>query len=214
MIVFILGILFVPLLRHWDFYLNSRKKKTLLLVEISDCEIYLKGVINNYFKLLYALEKVERDQGKPETIPIPLVENFDLDFIRDFYKECLTQLSKDERKLIRTIPERLKRIKELSDDFNHQVLEKKYYNQRTARNVLWFSSCLYDELERLTDIKNEYKSSDSLNSIYTTKKVLNSLGFDKDQIDFSNALKSMLSEEKIQSLYGGSYFQVSVENTE
>lgn len=206
--VFVLGVLFTPLLRKWDFFLNSGRKKKLLLSEIADCTDYLKDVIDDYFKLIYTLKTASDAQGAIGRVPIPVLKDFDLGFIQDFYKESLSSLTQDQRKLVRSIPHYLKQLKDLSDDFKSQVLNEEYYNIRGARNVLWSACYLHHELSKLILLKGKYKSNDDLNSITATKNVLTSFGISDEDIKESSALKSMLTDEQLENFSGKSTFQI------
>lgn len=206
--VFILGVLFTPLLRKWDVFLNSGRKKKLLLSEISDCTDYLKDVIDDYFKLVYTLKVASDDQEAISRVPVPALKDFDLGFIQDFYKESLSSLTQDQRKLIRSIPYNLKQLKELSDDFKSQVLNEQYYNIRAARNVLSSACYLYNDLSKLGLLKGKYKFNDELNSIEATKKVLTSFGISDEEIQESSALKSMLTDEQLANFSGKNTFEI------
>ena len=196
--VFILGILFMPLLRRWEFFLASDKKKKLLITELSDCRYYLKDIIIEHFKLLYRLEQAQDENGHVGKIPVQIVSTFDLDFLKDFYKECLQILTTDERYLIRGVPEKLNDLKAMSQAFINDVCNESFYNQREIRNILWAASTLYCELDDL--ISKEYDKSCVLGSMDSTRKCLLEFGFTVEQMEYAQAFKSMLSEEQRISL--------------
>lgn len=196
--VFVLGILFTPLLRKWDFFLTSNKKKKLLLTELADCRHYLRQIIVDHFKLLHTLEEAKDASGRISNVPIPIVVSFDLDFIKEFYKECLLQLTVDERHLVRGVPENLKLIKTLSSDFQHDVLNDNYYNVRALRNIIWTCSVLYCQLEQLQD--GSYKRDETNGSVESAKQCLMEFGYTEEQISKANALKSMLTKEQRDSV--------------
>ncbi len=204
--VFVLGILFTPLLKNWDFYLTSSKKKKILITELSDCNEYLRVIIIDHFKLLCDLESQADENGRVGKIPVPIVAQFDLDFLKDFYKASILVLSIDERHLIRGVPEKLTNIKEMSTDLVNDVSTDSFYNQRAIRNVLWASSVLYCEL---TDLLNKkYKRGDNLGSIDATKVVLIEFGFTEEEIQIADVYKSMLTESQRNSLNNNNHFLV------
>ncbi|HHF2869536.1 TPA: hypothetical protein ACPJZQ_004723 [Vibrio alginolyticus] len=196
--VFVLGILFTPLMRKWDYYLASSKTKKVLFTELTDCRDYLKDVATEHFRLLHTLETQSDANGYIQKVPVPIVNRFDLDFLKDFYKDCLLLLSIDERHLIREVPEKLSKIKDMSDSFVNDVSNDHYYNQRAARNILWASCSLYIEIGDL--IRNEYKRGEIQGSIESTKLALLEFGVTEEQMETANAFKSMLSEEQRSSL--------------
>ncbi|HHK8587574.1 TPA: hypothetical protein ACQYCL_004498 [Vibrio parahaemolyticus] len=192
--VFVLGILFTPLMRKWDFYLSSSKNKKVLYAELSDCRLYLKSIAIEHFKLLHALETQADAQGNIPQIPVPIVKKFDLDFLKDFYKECLLLLSVDERHLVRGIPEKLDSIRTMSGDFLQDVTKDSYYNQRAVRNILWASCSLYCEINDL--LNNKYKQGEIFGSIESTQVALLEFGFSDEQMETAKAFKSLLTEEQ------------------
>ncbi len=206
--VFVFGLVFTPLLRKWDFFLNSGRKKKLLLSEIADCTDYLKDVIDDYFKLIHTLKIASDEQGAIGRVPVPVLKNFDLGFIQDFYKESLSSLTQDQRKLVRSIPHYLKQLKDLAEDFKLQVLNEEYYNIRAARNVLWSACYLHYELSKLGLLKGKYKSNFELNSIEAAKSVLTSFGISDEDIQESSVLKSMLTDEQLANFSGKNTFEI------
>lgn len=196
--VFFLGVLFTPLLRRWDSYLLSSKNKRVLYAELSDCKEYLRAIAADHFKLLYHLEVQVDEKGNIPLIPVPIISTFDLNFLKDFYKESILLLSVDERHLVRGIPEKLNNIKNMSGDFVRDVSKDSYYNRRAVRNILWASCSLYCELRDL--LNKKYKRDESLGSLESTKMALLEFGFTEEQLAAANTFKSMLSEEQRNSL--------------
>lgn len=196
--VFVLGILFTPLMRTLDSYLSSSKNKKVLYTELSDCKLYLKSIAIEHFKLLYVLETQADAHGNISKIPLPIVNKFDLDFLKDFYKECLLLLSVDERHLVRGIPEKLNSIRIMSGDFFQDVNKDSYYNTRCVRNILWASCSLYCEINDL--LNKKYKQGEILGSIESTLVALLEFGFSDEQMEVAKAFKSMLTEEQRNSI--------------
>ncbi|WP_394143881.1 hypothetical protein [Vibrio atypicus] len=204
--VFILGLLFTPILRKWEFYLASSKKKKLLSTELSDCRNYLKSIIIEHFKLLYTLEKAQDENGNVGKVPVSVVTTFDLDFLKEFYKDSLLLLSVDERHFVRGVPEKLLNLKLMSQNFTKDVVDDSYYNQRAIRNILWASSTLYCELNDY--LNKEYDMNVSIGSIEATKKCLLEFGYTEEHMEFAQAFKSMLTEQQRNSLNSSHNFFV------
>ncbi|KLV03272.1 hypothetical protein ABT56_20320 [Photobacterium aquae] len=202
--VFVLGILFTPLMRKWDSYLSSLKNKKVLYTELSDCRLYLKSIAIEHFKLLYTLETQVDINENISQIPVPIVNKFDLDFLKDFYKECLVLLSIDERHLVRGIPEELINIKTMSSNFLHDITEDHYYNLRAVRNILWGACSLYCNINDL--LNGRYNRSETLDSIDSTKVALLEFGFSYEQMETAKAFKSILTEEQRNSLNASQNF--------
>lgn len=196
--VFILGILFTPLMRKWEYYLSSSKSKKILYVELSDCKEYLKNIAIGHFKLLHKLETQASHNGEIDKVPVPIVSKFDLDFLKDFYKECITILNVDERHLVRGVPEKLSLIFDMSGELVNEVRSENFYNKRAVRNILWASCSLYCEITELLD--DTYKKDKNLDSIESTRTALNEFGFSAEDVENARALKSMLNEEQRNSI--------------
>jgi len=206
--VFILGLLFTPVLRNWEFFLASKKKKRLLFAELKDCRIYLEEIISIYFRLLATLESSKDENDNVGKIPIPLIQNFDLNFIIEFYKESLLLLTQEQRLFLREVPAQLKMIKDYSETFNNAVLNEKFYNTRNIRNIIWLSCHLHSELGQLLKMKKKYNRTKSKDSIEVTKETLISLNYSEADIESAKVLKSMLTDLERSNFSGKSSFQV------
>lgn len=192
--VFLLGLLCTPILRRWEFWLFALKKKRLLTIELSECRGYLRSIIVDHFYLLLALENSKDEGDKVSAVPIPIVVNFDLDFLREFYKESLFVLTTNERYLARGIPERLSNLKKMSEECIDSIMSKKFYSQRIIRNIIWYASTLYCDLNNYDQKK--FDKDNCLDSIEATKFSLNEFGINESEIIAANVFKSMLSDEQ------------------
>ncbi|MFM1647599.1 MULTISPECIES: hypothetical protein [Aeromonas] len=200
---FAAGVLLNPVMKKWDYLLNSKQHNERLYIEIEDCCSYLENIIRSHFDFLYNLEKNKNEQGHIDlSIPmaVPLVEKYDTQFIHAFYCEALKMLNPAQRNTIKIIDSSVTILVEQSEALRRDIQDKFNYNTRSIRNIISKSCYVYYHLHRMKIEKERYSGSSSLNSFDSTKHVLLAFGYSSDSLNVANPLKTMLSREQIDTL--------------
>ncbi|MCR3972413.1 hypothetical protein [Aeromonas veronii] len=200
---FIAGVLLNPVIKKWDYLLNTKQHNERLYIEIEDCCSYLENIIISHFDFLYHLEKNKNENGLinlSNPIVVPLVEKYDTQFIHTFYCEALKMLNPAQRNTIKIIDGSVLMLVEQSESLRRDIQDECYYNTRSIRNIISKSCYVYYHLHRMKIEKERYTGSSSLNSFDSTKHVLLAFGYSMESIEIANPLKTMLSKEQIDTL--------------
>jgi hypothetical protein len=200
LLTFAAGILLSPVMKKWDNMLNSRTHLDNLYIEIEDCCTYLENIIKSHFDLLFKLETQKTTESLIPKMPIPLIDEYDTQFIHMFYAEALKTLNPAQRNTIRIIDNTIVTLLNQSEQLQTDVLNENLYNVRSIRNIISKSCYLYYHLQRMHVEKERYTGNQSLNSFDSTMHVLQAFGYTLDAIKKADALKTMLTKEEINAL--------------
>ena len=172
-------------------YLRSTKVNAIY-IELEDLKSELLLDVESHFRFLLNIRVAANDDGSVVALPVPKAKRYDSSIIVDLYKDVLTVLSVDERKVIRGIPLELSDLHGFSLGIQKDYLERMEYSIPEIKNLIKLGSLLAHKINGICNQKYRYLMSSSGNSNQAYVDVLKSLNFTDEQI-----MVSRLAETKI-----------------